>query len=247
VQKLDALGQLTGGIAHDFNNLLTVVLANAEALLTRLDDRPDAAALAANIERAADNGSSMTRRLLAFARRQEVDVRLCNVNAVVADCVEMFRRTLPSSVAIETELAPDIAPLLIDPSQLEDALLNLAINARDAMPEGGALRIKTHNGTIENGDELPQIAGRPYVCISVADTGEGMSADAMQRVFEPFFTTKGEGRGTGLGLSMVYGFARQAGGDVRIESVLGKGTRVNILLPGAQSDAAASGDVSARG
>ena len=225
VQKLDALGQLTGGIAHDFNNLLTVVAANAEALLRRLDDRPDVAVLAANIERAADNGSAMTRRLLAFARRQDVVVRSSDVNAVVASSVEMLKRTLSAGIAIETKLELDLPHVLIDPAQLEDALLNLAINARDAMPKGGALTLETRVKTIKNG------ASHTFVCVSVADTGEGMSEEVMQRVFEPFFTTKSEGKGTGLGLSMVYGFARQAGGDVNIESAPGKGTRVSILLP----------------
>ena len=239
VQKLDALGQLTGGIAHDFNNLLTVVAANAEALLHRLGDRPDAAVLAANIERAADNGSAMTRRLLAFARRQDVVVRLSDVNAVVASSVDMLKRTLSSGVAIEAELAPDLPPVMIDPAQLEDALLNLSINARDAMPKGGALKLETRVQIANNG------AQHAFVCVSVADTGEGMSEEVMQRVFEPFFTTKGEGKGTGLGLSMVYGFARQAGGDVHIESAPRKGTRVSILLPLAADASADAGESTA--
>ena len=229
VQKLDALGQLTGGIAHDFNNLLTIVAANAEALLKRLDDRPDAAALAANIERAAANGSSMTRRLLAFARRQEVEARPCDLNIVIAESVAMLERTLPSNVTIKTALAQNLAPAMIDPAQLEDALLNLAINARDAMPKGGVLGIETEEVADENGDL--------FVVMSVADTGEGMSEEVLQRVFEPFFTTKGEGKGTGLGLSMVYGFARQAGGDVQIESAVGRGSRVSVRLPRAQGAA----------
>jgi len=232
VQKLDALGQLTGGIAHDFNNLLTVVAANAEALLNRLKDRPDAAALAANIERAAESGASMTRRLLAFARRQDVEVQLCDINAVANQAIEMLKRTLPSAIEIETALSPKLAPVLIDPSQMEDAILNLAINARDAMPEGGKLSIETS----QKGDDIVLV---------IADTGEGMSEQVMQRVFEPFFTTKGEGKGTGLGLSMVYGFARQAGGDVHIDSIVGKGTRVAIMLPRA-NDAAVGSSRSAR-
>jgi signal transduction histidine kinase len=239
VQKLDALGQLTGGIAHDFNNLLTVVAANAEALLARLQDRPDAAALAANIERAADNGSSMTRRLLAFARRQEVELRLCDLNAMVLGAVEMLRRTLPASIRIETELTADAGPVLIDPGQLDDAILNLAINARDAMPQGGVLSIAVDSAIVGEHAPTPALAAGAYVRLSFTDTGEGMSKQVMARAFEPFFTTKGEGRGTGLGLSMVYGFARHAGGDVLIESTSGEGTRVTIYLPHAGGAAAA--------
>lgn len=240
MQKLDALGQLTGGIAHDFNNLLTVVTANTEALILRLRDRPDAAALAANIERAADSGSSMTRRLLAFARQQPVEVRLCDINEAVTTSVEMLRRTLPSTIIIDPRLTLGAWPALVDESQLQDALVNLAINARDAMPSGGRLIIETAN-THSNGHGGPTLPPGDYVQINVSDTGAGMSNETLQRVFEPFFTTKPEGKGTGLGLAQVYGFVRQAGGDVSIESTLGRGTRITLMLPrGAASAAAAA-------
>lgn len=229
-QKLDALGQLTGGIAHDFNNLLTVVGANAEAVHMRVRDRPEVASLVANIERAVDGGAAMTRRLLAFARRQDIiEVELCDVNVILGNAVEMLRRMLPAKVSVETAFDETVAPVLIDARQLEDVVLNLAINARDAMPDGGVLRVASFTATRDAGEGEP--VATSCVCVSVTDSGEGMSADVLARVFEPFFTTKGEGKGTGLGLSMVYGFARNAGGDVRVESTLGVGTRVTVELP----------------
>jgi signal transduction histidine kinase/CheY-like chemotaxis protein len=233
VQKLDALGQLTGGIVHDFNNLLSAIALNVESLRRRVGEGGEASAIADQLERGVTRGQAMSRRLLAFARQQPVVTRECDVNALVAETIEMLERTLPHGVHIEAHCAPGLQPVMIDPSQFEDALLNLAINARDAMPDGGKLVIETakHAVAADRGDAL---AAGDYTSISVTDTGAGMDAHTLQRVFEPFFTTKEAGKGTGLGLSMVYGFARQAGGDVRIDSTLGEGTRVTILLPDAK-------------
>jgi PAS domain S-box-containing protein len=236
-QKLEAMGQLTGGIAHDFNNLLTAVMANTEALKARLADRPELSALAASTERAAERGAAMTRRLLAFARRQPIALRVCDVNRTVSESVEMLRRVLPGNVTIEGKLDPDLWPALLDPSQLEDALLNLVINARDAMPGGGAVVIETSKCSLsDHAACVHGLAIGDYARIAVADNGAGMDFQTMQRAFEPFFTTKEDGRGTGLGLSMVHGFAHQAGGDVRIESTPGRGTKVTMLLPRARTD-----------
>jgi PAS domain S-box-containing protein len=233
VQKLDALGQLTGGIVHDFNNLLSAIALNVEALKRRTAGQSEASVIADHLERGVERGQAMSRRLLAFARQQPVVTQECDINELVEASVQMLEQALPHCIEIEARCATTIHQVMIDPSQFEDALLNLAINARDAMPNGGKLVIETANYSIsaETGDTLP--AG-DYAAISVTDTGAGMDAQTLQRVFEPFFTTKEAGKGTGLGLSMVYGFARQAGGDVRIESTLGEGTRVTLLLPDAK-------------
>jgi len=234
VQKLDALGQLTGGIVHDFNNLLSALSLNVEALKRRTAEQSEAKAIADHLERGLERGQAMSRRLLAFARQQPVVTRECDLNELVAVSVQMLEQTLPHSIEIEARCAPVLHRVMIDPSQFEDALLNLAINARDAMPAGGKLVIEAANQAItaETGEGL---ASGDYVSIVVTDTGAGMEPGILRHVFEPFFTTKEAGKGTGLGLSMVYGFARQAGGDARIESTPGKGTRVTLLLPDAKS------------
>ena len=246
-QKMEAIGQLTGGIAHDFNNLLTGILGAMDILRRRIsagkyEDTQrfmDAATASAN------RAAALTHRLLAFARRQPLDPKPTNANQLIRDMEDLFRRSLGERVLLTTEFAPDLWPTLTDPNQLENAILNLAINARDAMPKGGRLTITTRNAEfaepIKQGAE--EIAAGGYTVIEVADTGTGMSADTIAKVFEPFFTTKPIGQGTGLGLSMIYGFAKQTRGHVRIDSILGVGTQVSLYLPRYRGDwASASTD-----
>ena len=231
-QKMEAVGQLTGGIAHDFNNLLQVVTGNLEMLLRRLpaDD--------VRLRRAADNAMSgaqraatLTQRLLAFARRQPLAPKPLDPNHLVDGMSDLMRRTLGEAVSVDIRLAPDLWKVEADANQLENALLNLAVNARDAMLPGGTLTISTANGIIGEADAEEDAIPGHYVSLAVCDTGEGMSEVTMSRVFEPFFTTKEVGKGTGLGLSMVYGFVKQSGGHLRIESSLGRGTTVTLYLP----------------
>jgi PAS domain S-box-containing protein len=234
-QKMEAVGQLTGGIAHDFNNLLTIVIGNIELLQRRLPEE------AGRLRRAADHAmqgarraATLTQRLLAFSRRQALDPKPIDPNSLVSGMSELLRRTLGEPVVLETVLAGGLWRTTADPNQLENALLNLAVNARDAMPNGGKLTIETANTKLDEhyvqGLTEPVPPGQ-YVLIAVSDTGTGMDATTMARVFEPFFTTKEAGRGTGLGLSQVYGFVRQSNGHARIYSEVGEGTTVKIYLP----------------
>jgi PAS domain S-box-containing protein len=233
-QKMEAIGQLTGGIAHDFNNLLTGMTGSLELLRTRIAqgrigdlDRFVVAALGA-----ASRAAALTHRLLAFARRQTLDPKRIDPNRLIADMEEMVRRTVGPEIRVETVLASGLWPTLCDPSQLENAILNLCINARDAMPNGGRLTIETTNsGVDQRGARARDMAPGQYVAICVTDTGTGMPPDVVAHAFDPFFTTKPIGEGTGLGLSMIYGFAKQSGGQVRIYSELGTGTTVRIYLP----------------
>ncbi|WP_018259506.1 hybrid sensor histidine kinase/response regulator [Methylobacterium sp. WSM2598] len=240
-QNMEALGQLTGGIAHDFNNLLQVVVGYADILQAGLaHPRPDPGRLlraAENIRGAADRATTLTQQLLAFARKQRLEGRTVNLNGLVEGMRDLANRTLGDAVTVVTELAPDLRNARLDPTQTEVALLNVLINARDAMPSGGTVTIRTENreiGPDEIGPGLPP-AGR-FVAISITDTGTGMPPEVLARVTEPFFTTKEEGRGTGLGLSMVYGFAKQSGGTLQIESRVGEGTRVRLMFPAAGED-----------
>jgi signal transduction histidine kinase/CheY-like chemotaxis protein len=233
-QKMEAVGQLTGGVAHDFNNLLTGVLGNLELLEARLDDSDDRARrLVQAAARSAQRGAKLTEQLLAFARKQHLAPEATDLNAAVRGMTEMLRRTLGGgAVGVENALAGDLWPALVDATQIEVALLNLAINARDAMPLGGTIRITTRN--VAAGDERyrpPDLAPGDYVAIAVTDTGEGMAPEVLAKAFDPFFTTKEVGKGTGLGLSQVYGLARQSGGTARIRSKPGEGTTVEIYLP----------------
>lgn len=233
-QKMEAVGQLTGGIAHDFNNLLTGISGSLEMIQLRfaqgrgadVDKYVDAA------QGATRRAAALTHRLLAFSRRQTLDPRPTDANALIAGIEELVRRTVGPSVVVETSLAPGLNSTLVDPSQLENALLNLCINARDAMPDGGRIMIETKDRDVDirAGRERDIEPGK-YVCLSVSDTGTGMTPDTIARAFEPFFTTKPIGSGTGLGLSMIYGFARQSGGQVRIHSAPCAGTTVTIYLP----------------
>ncbi|MBR0721738.1 ATP-binding protein [Bradyrhizobium manausense] len=227
-QKMDAIGQLTGGVAHDFNNVLTVITGTIEIIQEGLADQPELAAIAQLIDDAASRGAEITSQLLTFARRQPLEPREIDVNALVVETAKLLRPILGEHVEIVTRLADDAWPAMADPSQLSSAIVNLAVNARDAMPDGGRLTLETANRELEGTGDSD--AGS-YVMVAVADAGHGIPADVRDRVFEPFFTTKGVGRGTGLGLSMVYGFVKQTGGTVAIESEEGRGTVVRLFLP----------------
>jgi PAS domain S-box-containing protein len=233
-QKMEAVGQLTGGLAHDFNNLLAAVMGNLELLQRkvargRLDDLDRYINIAQGAGRRA---ASLTQRLLAFSRRQILSPVPTDVNRLIAELEDMLRRTVGSCVDIDVAPSADLWNAKIDGTQLENAILNLCLNARDAMPEGGRLTITTSNVDVEadHGDERGMAPGQ-YVSISVSDTGTGMSPETIAHAFEPFFTTKPVGQGTGLGLSMIYGFARQSGGSVHIDSAIGHGTTVSMFLP----------------
>ena len=235
-QRLQAVGQLTGGIAHDFNNLLTPIIGILDGLRPKLAETDEQSARMLDTAlTAANRAATLIRRLLAFARHQRLDPKVVSVNAVVADLEDLLRRTLGEGISIETSLSPDLWLTEVDTDELENAILNLAINARDAMPFGGRLTLTTANTRLEPGNTDPdpnaEIAPGDYVMLAVGDTGTGMAAEVAARVFEPFFTTKEQGRGTGLGLSQVYGFIRQSGGHVKIESRPGVGTVVTIWLP----------------
>ncbi|MFY9658326.1 MAG: ATP-binding protein, partial [Methylocystis sp.] len=232
-QKMEALGQLTGGIAHDFNNLLQVITAShnaIERLIERGRGQEIKPALAA-IAKASNTASSLINRMLAFSLRQTLLPRRLDPNQLIAGLEELLRRTLGPEIDLELRLAEGARSIVCDPSQLESALLNLSINARDAMPQGGRLTIATEKRAFRAGELEPGLDPGDYVEIDVKDTGTGMSEDVLSHAFEPFFTTKRFGRGTGLGLSQVYGFIKQSGGFVRIESASGDGTSVRIYLP----------------
>jgi len=232
-QRLDAIGKLTGGIAHDFNNLLTVILGNAETLSHRLENQPKLYALADMTRTAAERGAALTGRLLSFARRQPLDPKPTDVNRQIAEMDPLLRRTLGEHIEIETVRGGGLWNALIDAAQLESAILNLCINARDAMPQGGRLTIETANVHLDGDYSAlhPEVAEGHYVMVAVSDTGTGMTPDVMARAFEPFFSTKDVGKGSGLGLSMVYGFAKQSRGHVKIYSEPGEGTSVKLYLP----------------
>jgi signal transduction histidine kinase/ActR/RegA family two-component response regulator len=247
-QKMEAVGRLTGGIAHDFNNHLTVISSNVELLKRRLPE--NAAGLARHADAAMQGvrrAATLTQRLLAFSRQQALDPEPLEVGRLVSGMLDLLRRTLGEGVAIETMLAGGSWLTRIDANQLESTLVNLAVNARDAMPQGGTLTIETANAALDASYAARHTDLMPgqYVMIAVRDTGTGMSADVQARAFEPFFTTKPFGEGTGLGLSMVYGFVKQSGGHVRIESAQGQGTTIRLYLPRyMEQPLPAAGDVS---
>jgi signal transduction histidine kinase len=240
MQKLESLGQLTGGVAHDFNNLLMVILGNLQLLRKRLPEDPRLLRLVDGAMQGADRGATLTKRMLAFARRQELRPETVDVPRLVDGMEEMLRRTLGPGIQIVTAYRTDLPAIRVDPSQLELALLNLVLNARDAMPYGGRLVIGGRCLATGVGAPL-ELAEGHYVCLTVSDTGAGMDAATLKRAAEPFFTTKGAGKGTGLGLSMVHGLAAQSGGAMRITSQPGDGTSVELWLP--LSEAAAMADV----
>lgn len=230
-QRLEAIGQLTGGIAHDFNNLLTVVSGNLQLLEDELGDRPEALEIIGNALRAVGRGAELTRKLLAFARRQHLAPKACNPQKLLGELGNMLRRTLGESITLSINCPTDIPSVFVDPGQLDAALVNLALNARDAMPRGGRLNIMAHHEHITVSEASGELKPGNYVVFTVTDTGHGMSPDVLARAFEPFFTTKDQGKGSGLGLSMVYGFVNQSGGRLTAESQLGYGTRVQLYLP----------------
>jgi PAS domain S-box-containing protein len=236
-QRMEAIGQLTGGVAHDFNNLLAIILGNAELLNERLGGD----ALAESVIRAADRGGELTQRLLAFSRRQPLQPKITDLSTLVVDMEELLLRTLGETIKIETVNAVGLWTTEADPGQIENALLNFANNARDAMPKGGTLTIEAGNVTLDD-DSAARVGTVPgdYVVLAVADTGTGMSPEVLKYVFEPFFSTKDVGEGSGLGLSMAYGFAKQSGGSLQIESELDGGTIVRMYLPRANGPIAAT-------
>jgi PAS domain S-box-containing protein len=231
-QKMEAVGNLTGGIAHDFNNLLTIIMGNVDTATRRLDTDADPRARRAleNAQKGAERAASLTQRLLAFSRRQPLAPRAIDAGRLLAGMSDLMTRSITETIGIQILAAPDLWTIEADPHQLENVILNLAVNARDAMPGGGALTIDARNATVMANDARDIPAGN-YVAISVSDTGTGMTPETVSQVFDPFFTTKEVGKGTGLGLSMVYGFVKQSGGHVQIESTLGEGTCVAIYLP----------------
>jgi CheY-like chemotaxis protein len=231
---MEAVGQLAGGIAHDFNNLLTAILGYSDLLLDRVQSIPDVAADIEEIRKAGERASSLTSQLLAFSRKQVLQPQVLDLNAIVGDVQRMLRRVIGEDIRLETTAAPDLKRVLADAGQMHQVLMNLAVNARDAMPRGGTLRIETSNGTLPGAfARTPADEEAPMVVLTVADSGTGMTPEVRARVFEPFFTTKRPGKGTGLGLSMVYGVVTQTGGHIAIDSEPGGGTTIRIMLPAA--------------
>jgi PAS domain S-box-containing protein len=236
-QKLDAIGKLTGGVAHDFNNMLTIITGSIEALIEQIQDRPATAELAGLIGKAADRCTELIRHLLAFARKQPLRPRDIDVNSTVVDIAKLLRPTLGEQIQINAIVSDDVLVAHIDSAQLANSLVNLAINARDAMPEGGKLLLETRQIVLDEAYAAANagVTAGPYIMVAVSDTGTGMPAEVRDRAFEPFFTTKEAGKGSGLGLSMVYGFAKQSGGHVKIYSEEGRGTTVRLYMPPAKS------------
>ncbi|MBM6594797.1 response regulator [Microvirga pudoricolor] len=239
--KMQALGTLAGGVAHDFNNLLMAVLGSLDLASRRLPDDPRLSRLLQNAIYAAERGASLTQRLLSFSRQRDLTLQAVDVTQVIHDMNDLLTRTLGTHLRIERTLTEDLWCATVDPDQLELAILNLCINARDAMPESGTLTLSTRNATVGE-DDVADLAAGDYVVVSVSDSGVGMPPEVLNRVFEPFFTTKEVGKGTGLGLPMVYGLAQQSGGTVTIRSVLGQGTQVDLYLARSATPAVPAGD-----
>ena len=233
-QKMEAVGQLTGGLAHDFNNLLTGITGSLDILASRLSRQrfDDLGRFIDAAQDAARRAAALTHRLLAFSRRQTLDPRTIDANRLIADMGDLVRRTVGPPVTVDIVAAPDLWTILVDPNQLENALLNLCINARDAMPDGGRILIETRNVSFDTASARERdLPPGPYVALSVTDSGTGISSDVLERVFDPFFTTKPLGQGTGLGLSMIHGFVHQSGGEIGITSEVGHGTTIVLHLP----------------
>ena len=233
-QKMQAIGQLTGGIAHDFNNLLAVIMGNLELLHEQLTAQPRLLDLTQQALKSVDRGANLSRRLLAFARRQPLLARPTNLNQLVLGMLDLMQRTLGSAIRVDKALATDLGMTLVDPGQLESALLNLVINARDAMPRGGRLLVETTNALLNEAQVAAyheDVRSGPYVMLAVWDSGSGMAPEVLEHAFEPFFSTKDAGRGSGLGLSMVYGLIKQSGGHITINSEPGQGSTVRLYLP----------------
>ena len=238
-RRLEAVGQLTGGVAHDFNHLLTVVLGTTDLLADRLEDRPTLKTMANMIRDAAERGAELTRTLLAFARKQPLNPQPTDVEAQLRDLLPLLTRTLGEDVEIELIASPGCPAALIDPTGLEHSVLNLCLNARDAMPQGGKVAIEVDATELSEAyaAEHDEVTAGPYVRVAVTDTGHGMPPDVLARAFDPFFTTKAPGAGTGLGLSSVFGFVKQSGGHIQVYSEEGHGTAVRLYLPVAEGAA----------
>lgn len=232
-QRMEAIGQLSGGIAHDVNNLLSVILGYVDMASEETRDNPEVVAMLAEAAEAAQRGAELTHRLLAFARQQSLQPRMISMNILISELAPVLQRTLGDNVAVQLNLDKDLWLAEADPSQLQDALLNLCINARDAMPNGGSLMIATANISLDESycAENVEVVPGDYVMMAVTDTGTGMPKEVLSRAFEPFFTTKTPDKGSGLGLSMVYGFVKQSRGHVKIYSEVGYGTSIKIYLP----------------
>src|SRR5216117_4510509 len=241
---MEAVGRLAGGVAHDFNNLLTAILGYADLLLDGLPTlsplRPDLE----EIRKAANRAGALTRQLLAFSRKQVLEMRVLDLNELVADMDKMLRRLLGEDIDVVTNLEQALGAVRADAGQLEQVVVNLAVNARDAMPEGGRLTIETGYSWLADGEH--GLGAGAYAVLSVADTGSGMTEETLSHLFEPFFTTKERGKGTGLGLATVYGIVKQSGGEVVVESAPGRGSRFSVFLPRVAEPAASNGDGSGR-
>lgn len=246
-QKLEAVGQLTGGLAHDFNNLLGVVIGNLDLVIESLDPKKQETQFLKSALEAGMRGAELVRRLMLFSRRQPLNPSVFSANEAIEEFTPLLRRALGESIVLETQLGETAGRVATDKHQLENALMNLCVNARDAMPSGGVIRVETANVTVdaESAPLYPGIAQGKYVMVSVTDNGTGISPENLQKVFEPFFTTKSEGKGTGLGLSMVYGFMRESSGTVKIYSELGHGTTVRLYFPRTEADISAETEIGA--
>ncbi|HEX9734313.1 MAG TPA: ATP-binding protein [Thermoanaerobaculia bacterium] len=229
-QKMESIGRLAGGVAHDFNNYLTVIVGSAELAMSQLSPESPLQRLLENVRKATTQASNLTRQLLAFARQQIIAPRVIDPNRLLVDMEKMLRSLVGEPVELAVIPLADVWPIRADPNQMSHVLMNLAVNARDAMPEGGKLTIETRNVAVDDADETPEIAGGEYVLIKVTDTGAGMTAAALQHLFEPFFTTKELGKGTGLGLATCYGIVKQSGGHILVDSAPGRGTTFRIFF-----------------
>jgi signal transduction histidine kinase/ActR/RegA family two-component response regulator len=237
-QKMEAVGQLTGGIAHDFNNLLSIIICNLELLIEKLDPESEDRELADTALAAGLHGADLVKQILAFSRKQNLQPNRIEVNDLVRSMMNLLTRSLGEQIEIHLEMEPELWPAVADRVQLQTALVNLATNARDAMPGGGRLIIQTENTQLDEvyARQFADLSAGEYVMVSVSDTGKGMAPETVERAFDPFFTTKPPGEGTGLGLSMVFGFVKQSGGHVRIYSELDQGTSIRLYLPRTASD-----------
>ena len=232
-QKMEAVGQLAGGIAHDFNNLLTAITGYSELTLKRLEPDSTVWRNVEEIRKAGVRAASLTRQLLAFSRKQELQPKVLDINSVVSEMDKLLRRLIGENIELSAHLTPDLRMVMVDPSQIEQVLMNLVVNARDALPDGGKIRIETTNLYLDDGaiGRQAPVPGGAYVLLTVTDTGTGMNAALQERIFEPFFTTKSKDKGTGLGLSTVYGVVKQSGGYISVHSEVGKGTSFKVYLP----------------
>jgi two-component system, cell cycle sensor histidine kinase and response regulator CckA len=247
-QKMEAVGRLAGGIAHDFNNLMAVILGYTEVLIARTDATPAQRAKLAHILKASERAASLTRQLLAFSRKQVLEPKLLDLNAVVRDFVQMIGRLIGEDIVVDVEPDSDLGKVHADPGQVEQVILNIALNARDAMPAGGRLTFETANVNVDEAAARAHPDARPgaYVRLTVRDTGGGMDAATLSKIFEPFFTTKGPEKGTGLGLATVYGIVAQSGGHVAVESALGRGTTFHVYLPRVPPSGSSPVEIAAR-